>query len=62
MDTLADRLKHAASDESKRLNVPVSPELMKRIKLRAVEEDRNAAVITRELWVSYLEFKGDLEE
>lgn len=38
----------------KRLNADVEASLYKRIKARAVEEDRSISDITRALWVEYL--------
>lgn len=38
----------------KRLNVDIEASLYKRIKARAVEEERTISDITREMWIEYL--------
>lgn len=48
-------LSKPSADESKRLNVPVPPDLYQRMKHQAVAEDRSLAEITRELWQEYLQ-------
>lgn len=40
--------------KTKRLNVAIEAELYKRIKAKALEEDRSVSDITRELWLEYL--------
>jgi len=47
-------LQRARADESKRLNVPVPPDLYRQMKRQAVEEDRTMSEITRQLWEEYL--------
>lgn len=49
------RLSRPRADESKRLHVPVPPDIYQRMRLRAVHEDRSLAEITRELWTRYLD-------
>lgn len=43
-----------ASEKKRRLNVDVEASLYRRIKVKAVEEDRSISDITRDLWVEYL--------
>ena len=38
----------------KRLNVELEAALYKRIRARALEEDRSVSEITRQLWIEYL--------
>lgn len=38
----------------RRLNTDIEESLYKKIKLRAIEEDRSISEITRQLWVEYL--------
>lgn len=40
--------------KTKRLNADIEQNLYRRIKARAVEEDRSVSAITRQLWVEYL--------
>lgn len=51
-----DKLRQAVQEEApkKRLNVEVEAALYKRIRARALEEDRSVSEITRELWIKYL--------
>ncbi|MGI9484476.1 MAG: hypothetical protein ACR2RF_01050 [Geminicoccaceae bacterium] len=42
------------SEQKRRLNVDVEKSLYRRIKTKAVEEERSISDITRELWVDYL--------
>lgn len=42
------------SNKKKRLNADIEAELYKRIKARALEEERSVSDITRELWIEYL--------
>jgi hypothetical protein len=52
-----EQLLHDVQDESepkKRLNAEVEASLYRRIKARAVTEDRSISDITRRLWVEYL--------
>jgi hypothetical protein len=39
---------------TKRLNADIDAALYRRIKARALEEDRTVADLTRELWLEYL--------
>jgi len=53
----AKLLKQVTEDgdgKMKRLNVPFEPDLYRRAKLRAAEDGRSMADITRELWETYL--------
>ncbi len=43
-----------SSDKKRRLNTDIEESLYKRIKLKAVEEDRSISDITRQLWIDYL--------
>jgi hypothetical protein len=43
-----------ANEPKKRLNAEVEASLYRRIKARAVTEDRTISDITRQLWVEYL--------
>jgi hypothetical protein len=43
-----------AKGAAKRLNAEVDPQLYKRIKSRALQEDRSVSDITRQLWLEYL--------
>ena len=54
-DQILERLSRPRADESKRLHVPVPPDLYQRMRLQAVHEDRSLAEITRELWTRYLD-------
>lgn len=58
-DQVRQKLARVRSDEAKRLNVPVAPDLYKAMKRQAVEEDRTIAEITRQLWLDYLASRGD---
>ncbi|MCP4406345.1 MAG: hypothetical protein GY807_00985 [Gammaproteobacteria bacterium] len=40
--------------KTKRLNADIEQNLYRRIKARALEEDRSVSAITRQLWVEYL--------
>ena len=42
------------NEPKKRLNAEVEASLYRRIKVRAVTEDRTISDITRQLWVEYL--------
>ena len=42
------------NEPKKRLNTEVDAELYRRIKARAVAEDRSISDITRQLWTEYL--------
>lgn len=53
-EAVRDEIARPRADESKRLNVPVPPDLYRQMKRQAVEEDRSIAEITRELWSNYL--------
>lgn len=52
------RIAPPRADESKRLHVPVPPDLYRRMKHQAADEDRSVAAITRELWQQYLDQQG----
>gem|GEM_PF-4795613 len=43
------------AEESKRLHVPVPPDMYRLMKHKAADEDRSIAEITRELWQQYLD-------
>ena len=43
-----------ANESKKRLNAEVEESLYKRIKLKAVEQERSISEITRNLWIEYL--------
>lgn len=43
-----------ATEKTKRLNAPVEESLYKRIKARALEDEKSIAEITRKLWIEYL--------
>ena len=49
-----EELSRVPTADAKRLNVPVPPDLYRRMKQRAASEDRTMAEITRDLWVDYL--------
>ncbi len=49
-----ERISRPTAADSKRLHVPVEPELHRAMKQRAIDEDRTIAEITRELWREYL--------
>lgn len=53
-----EKLLHDVQEQEgpkKRLNAHVEASLYKRIKARAVEEERSISEITRQLWVEYLD-------
>ncbi len=52
-DQLLDDVRNA-NEPKKRLNAEVEASLYRRIKARAVTEDRTISDITRQLWVEYL--------
>ncbi len=52
-DQLLDEVRNA-NEPKKRLNAEVEASLYRRIKARAVAEDRTISDITRQLWVEYL--------
>lgn len=54
-DTVREQLARPTAEESKRLNVPVPPDLYRQMKEQAVREDRTLAEISRELWLRYLD-------
>jgi len=58
-EQVKEDLARPRADESKRLNVPVPPELYQQMKRQAVEEDRSLAEITRELWLQYLQARNE---
>jgi|AntRauTorcE11897_2_1112592.scaffolds.fasta_scaffold02525_9 hypothetical protein len=49
-----EQIARPTAADSKRLNVPVPPDLYRRMKHQSAEEDRSIAEITRELWRRYL--------
>lgn len=53
-DQVREDLARVRSDEAKRLNVPVSPDLHRGMKRYAVDDGRSIAEITRELWEDLL--------
>lgn len=54
-DEVKEDLARPRADESKRLNVPVPPDLYKAMKRQSVEEERSISEITRALWQEYLD-------
>jgi hypothetical protein len=52
-DQLLDEVRNT-NESKKRLNAEVDASLYRRIKARAVTEDRTISDITRQLWVEYL--------
>lgn len=52
-DQLLDEVRNV-NEPKKRLNAEVEASLYRRIKARAVTEDRTISDITRQLWVEYL--------
>ena len=53
-DKLLQAVTSQLSGKKKRLNADIEAGLYKRIKARALEEDRSVSDITRELWIEYL--------
>ena len=49
--TLKDRLLQETDQPKKRLNADVEVSLYRRIKAKAVDEDRTISEITRQLWI-----------
>ena len=54
-----DQISRPTAAESKRLHVPVPPEMYRRMKRQAADEDRSIAEITREIWQRYLDGASD---
>jgi len=50
-----DQISRPTAAESKRLHVPVPPDLYRQMQQQALNEGRSLAEITRELWAGYLD-------